>query len=1053
MKYFATLIILLLHSNFNYGQEITNDSLAPQKVKMNYDFEADRFNALQFRNIGPFRGGRSNAVSGVIGDPMTYYFGSTGGGVWKTKDAGLTWNNISDGYFKSGSVGVISIAPSDQNIIYVGMGEHAVRGVMTSHGDGVYKSYDGGKTWIHIGLEDSRHISEIVIHPQDPETVYVAVQGALFGTSKDKGVYKTTNGGNTWEQVLFVDENTGAADLSLDQNNPRVLYAGMWDHQRTPWRIRSGGEGSGIYKTTDSGKTWEKLTEGLPESMGKVAVDVSPVNSEIVYANIEAKNGGVFKSNDAGKTWKQTNKQRVTVARAWYYIEIFADPTEEDRVYVLNAPVLKSNDGGKTFQNIPNPHTDQHDLWINPSNPKNMILANDGGACITFNGGKSWSTQFNQPTAQFYRVITDNQVPYRIYAGQQDNSTISIKSKTMYGGISEYDWHSVAGGESAFIAFDENNPKKIYGTSIQGIIDVYDYESDTRKNIMAYPQLNLGTLPKDMKYRFNWNNPIVANPKNPKTLYYGAQLVLKSIDEGQSWMEISPDLTLNDSTKHDDGGVPFTNEAAGGEVYNTISYIACSEKQSGEIWVGTDDGLVHLTRDEGKTWENITPKGLKESLINAIEISKKDTGTAYIAVTRYKFDDLSPMIYRTSDYGKNWQKITNGIPKNNFVRVVREDPKEADILYAGTEGGLFISFDKGNTWRAFQSNLPICPITDLTIRDNDLIVATSGRAFWIMDDLSALQQTYGTPDTLSAYFVAPKPTYKFTLNAAPKSPYYGQNPSGGIILDYYLPHDWSDTSILKIDIYNEEGELVRQMSSEKPKEFRTWPGGPPKPHILPSNPGLNRTHWDLRGDQLPAINGVFVFGNYQGHLVAPGTYKMHLTTDADTIEQQCVIKPYPLINATKKDYIAQQKLLKKIDKTVLEIHESVINFRAVKKQLEERIDLLKRLDGRDSLMALGDTIIQNIETWEGKLIQPQQETFQDVINYRNMLNGELLYLKSQVDAIDPRPTKGAKERLNDLVGDWEQLKKEMNRIVEDDIAGFNKVYKAANLPILILPKE
>ncbi len=1034
-----------------FAQIAENDSML-QSLNSASEFDGEKFQALTFRNIGPFRGGRSNAVSGVIGDPLTYYFGSTGGGVWKTGDAGLTWKNISDGFFNSGSVGVISVAQSNQNVVYVGMGEHAVRGVMTSHGDGVYKSLDAGKTWEHIGLENSRHISEIIIHPKNPEVVYVAVQGPLYEKSKEKGIYKTEDGGATWKKILFVDENTGAADLSMDLTNPRIMYAGMWDHQRMPWKIRSGGKGSGIYKSIDSGANWERLSEGLPELMGKVAVDVSLANPEIVYANIEAKKGGIFKSTDAGKTWKQTNAQRTTVARAWYYIEIFADPVSEETVYVLNAPVLKSVDGGKTFENIPNPHTDQHDLWINPSNPKNMILANDGGACITFNGGKSWSTQSNQPTAQFYRVITDNQVPYRVYAGQQDNSAISIKSRTMGGGINEDDWHSVAGGESAFIAFNPNNPQKIYGTSIQGIIDVYDAKTETRKNIMAYPQLNLGTLPKDMKYRFNWNNPIVALPQNPQILYYGAQLLLKTKDGGQSWFEISPDLTRNDTTRHGDGGEPFTNEAAGGEVYNTISYIACSPQNAGVIWVGTDDGLIHLTKDEGKTWTNITPSGLNESLINAIEVSPHDPATAYIAVTRYKFGDLSPMIFMTHDFGNTWVKIVEGLPNDNFVRVVREDPKTPNILYAGTESGLYISFNKGKNWKPFQSNLPVCPITDLCIRDNDLVVATSGRAFWILDDLGALQQTMGVPDTLKAKIIQPKPTYKYTLYSSPKSLYQGQNPANGVILDYYLPHDWTDSSKLTLEIFDANNQLVRTMSNEVPKDFKSWPGGPPKPQVLPSKAGLNRTNWDLRRSPLPAIDDVFVMGDYQGHFVAPGKYTLRLTTENDTLRVKCEVKANPAIKASAVDYERQQDILLEIDATVLEIHQSVNRFRNIKEQLKERIDLLKRMEGADSLIKMGDEIIVKIDAWETQLIQPQQETFQDVINFRNMLNAELLYLKGQIDTYDPRPTKGAENRLKDLLVTWSKLKSEMESIVSNDIEGFNQTYQKADLPILILQK-
>jgi photosystem II stability/assembly factor-like uncharacterized protein len=1011
------------------------------------------FDALKFRNIGPFRGGRSVAAVGVPGDPMTYYFGSTGGGVWKTEDAGYTWRNISDGFFKSGSVGAIAIAPSDKNVLYVGMGEHPVRGVMTSHGDGIYKSTDGGQTWKHTGLPDSRHIAAIRIHPQNPDLVYVTVQGALWGPSEHRGIYRSKDGGQKWEKVHYINENTGAADLSMDVSNPRILYAGMWDHQRYPWKVRSGGDGSGIWKSVDGGDTWQKLKTGLPEKMGKVAVAVSPANPQRVYANIEAEKGGVFRSDDAGKTWQQVNSQRVTVARAWYYIEIFPDPVNPDGLYVLNAPMLKSTDGGRSFQPVPNPHSDQHDLWINPANPQNMILANDGGACVTFNGGQTWSSQSNQPTAQFYRVIADRRFPYHLYAGQQDNSTVCIASHTMGDYIGEMDWYPVSGGESAFLAFDPDKPQLIYGTSIQGAADVYDHETEMVKDIMAYPQLNLGTLPKDMRYRFNWNNPVVAQPQDPKILYHGAQKLLRSADGGYTWSEISPDLTRNDTTKHGAGGEPFTNEAAGGEVYNTISYIACSPHKAGVIWAGTDDGLVHWTGNEGKNWQNVTPPGLAESLINAIEVSPHDPATAYVAVTRYKFNDLTPLLFITYDFGKTWNKAVNGLPSDNFVRVVREDPKQRGLLYAGTENGLYLSFDGGKNWQHFQSNLPVCPITDITISDNDLVVATSGRAFWILDDLGALQQSLGKPDTMQLAVFQPKPTYKYTTFAATEpSPYYGQNPPSGVIFDYYLPHNWKDSLVINLDVLDKNGRIIRTLSSKKSENFKGWPGGPPPPQVLPAKPGLNRFNWDLRREMMPGIEGVFLMGDYRGHLVAPGDYTIRLFSKQDTVETIVKILPDPRLNASHADFEEQQSVLSHIEKTVLDIHESVNRLRSVKKQLNDRLGLIRNMEGQDALVKQGETVAKSITGWEEKLIQPRQETFQDVINFRNMLSSELLNLRSAIDTHDPRPTNGAKQRLNDLLAEWETWKMEMERIIGDEVMSFNTAYQAAGLPVLILQR-
>ncbi|MBK8490959.1 MAG: glycosyl hydrolase [Saprospirales bacterium] len=1012
------------------------------------------FASLQWRNIGPFRGGRSNAATGVPGNPLVYYFGSTGGGVWKTTDAGISWENISDGFFQTGSVGAIAVAESDPNVLYVGMGEHAVRGVMTSSGDGIYKSTDAGKSWQHIGLENSRHIAEIRIHPTNPDLVYVAVQGELYAPSMDRGVYKSTDGGKTWRRVFFIDNHTGACDLSMDPTNPRILYAGMWDHQRYPWKVRSGGPGSGLWKSTNSGETWEPLLKGLPEAMGKVSVDVSPANPQRIYANIEAEKGGVYRSDNGGETWQQTSSDRVTVTRAWYYTEIFADPQDEETVYVLNAPMLKSIDGGRTFRPIPNPHGDQHHLWINPENSDNMILANDGGACITFNGGETWSTQANQPTAQFYRVITDNRFPYYVYGGQQDNSSVAIPSRALGGAIDATDWYPVAGGESAFLAFDPDNPQVIYGTEIEGMIDRYDHATKATQSIMAYPMLNLGQTPVHMKYRFNWNNPVVAQPQNPRILYHGAQVLLRSEDGGGTWTPISPDLTRNDLEKQGPGGEPYTNEAAGGENYNTISYIACSPHQAGEIWVGTDDGLVYLTRDEGQSWNAITPPNLDECLINAIEVSAHEPGAAYLAVTRYKWADRSPMIYMTRDYGQTWEKLGEGISAAHFVRVVREDPVQQNLLYAGTEGGLYVSFDRGAHWHPFQLNLPRLAITDLAIHGNDLIASTAGRGFWILDDLSSLQQSMGKPDPSHLTLFQPQPAYKFDTGNGPEPPKgRGQNPLNGLQFDYYLPDDWSDNSSLTLEVLDAEGNLLRKLTNQPEKDFKTWPGGPPPPVVLPAHPGLNRFYWDLRSAPLPAVDGVFVMGDYRGSTAGPGNYTLRMTTAAETREVQASILADPRLNATPGDFSIQQEFLSRIDQTFRDVHTSVNRLRSVKSQLEERMKILKKIDADSSLLEAGELTLKALNEWESHLIQPRQQTFQDVINFPNQLNAELLYLKSQADSHDPHLTEGSQHRWEDLQVEWAGQKAEMEHIIEKEVGGFNRKYAALGLPVLLLPGE
>ena len=1007
---------------------------------------------LKFRNIGPFRGGRSVAASGVTGDPMTYYMGTCGGGVWKTNDAGLSWKNISDGYFNTGSVGAIEVADSDPNIIYVGMGEHAIRGVMTSHGDGVYKSMDAGKTWTHLGLKNSRHIAEIQIHPQNPDIVYVAVQGAAFGDSKDRGIYKSIDGGLTWDKILYIDETTGASDLSMDVNNPRILYASTWDHRRYNWQVRSGGPGSAFYKSIDAGVTWEKLTEGLPEHVGKTSIDVSPANSEVVYINVESEGekAGVYRSNDAGKTWKQTSKDRVTVARAWYYIEIFADPNNENLVYVLNAPMLKSIDGGRTFKPVKNPHGDQHHLWVNPKNSNNIILANDGGACITFNQGQTWSSQTNQPTAQFYRVITDNQFPYFVYGGQQDNSTVAIASQTNGRGIGQKDWYPVAGGESAFLAFDEDDPKTIFGGSYQGNISVFDDKTKTTKDIMAYPVAGLGWLPSEMKYRFNWNAPIVASPQDPSVIFHAANKVLKSTDAGLSWEEISPDLTRNEVDKHIAGGAPYTNEGAGGEVYNTISYMECSQHDAEVIWVGSDCGLVHLTQDGGANWQNVTPSGLPECLINSIDVSPHDPARAIIAATKYKFNDFSPLIYATSNYGKTWTKITSGIANEHWVRVVREDEKKAGLLYAGTESGLYTSDDYGKHWNQTQFGLPICPISDLTFRNNDLVVSTLGRSFWILDDLSALQQIDNIllADQLQLY--EPRTNYRYV--GGRRTGGSGTNPAAGAIIDYFLPEEL-DTTELLLEILDDNGELIRSYSNQKDKNFKKYDGGPQAPKLLSSKKGINRINWDLRRASLPGVEKVFTLGSYAGSFVAPGDYTIRITDGSTSIEKPLSVKADPRMNIPQAAYDEQLATLIALEETAKNINESVTDFREVKKRIASINEQLADIDNTDSLQVHSKAILDKINSWEQFLIQPKQKTFQDVINFPNKLNAEIMNLISRINGNDPQLTKGVKERRDELLAEWAELKAQMDEIINVDIAAFNQEFKEADLPVLVVPKQ
>ncbi|MFH6602764.1 WD40/YVTN/BNR-like repeat-containing protein [Maribacter algicola] len=1008
------------------------------------------FNGLKWRNIGPFRGGRSVASTGVVGQPMTYYMGTVGGGIWKTVDDGITWKNISDGQLKTGTVGAIAVSESNPNIIFAGMGEHAARGVMTSMGDGIYKSTDAGKTWKHIGLDHTRHISDVIIDPMNPDIIFVAAQGAQYGPSEDRGIYRSTNGGSNWEKVLYVNDVTGASSLSMDMKNPLILYAAMWEHRRYPWTMESGGPGSALYKSTDGGTSWKKMKEGLPKEFGKAGISVSRANPDLVFAVIEAEGekGGVYRSDDAGKKWKQVNKERINIARSWYYMEIFADPQNENIVYVLNAPVTKSIDGGKTFSPLPTPHGDNHHLWIDPNDNQKMINSNDGGANVSNNGGKSWSTQQNQPTSQFYRVITDNLVPYNVYGGQQDNSAIAIASRTNDQGIDWKDWYSVAGCESAFLAFDPDNPENIYGGCYQGIIEKWVKASRSGKPIKEYPELALGNVPKDFKYRYNWNAPIISSPHDRNTIYHAGNVVFKTSDGGASWQVVSPDLTRNDKSKQGPGGGPYTNEAAGGENYNTLAYLVESPHEKGVLWAGSDDGLIHITKDGGQNWKNVTPPNLGEGIVNSIEVSPHDAATAYIALMRYKQMDLRPYIFKTTDYGQTWSKIVNGITdEHTFVRVVREDPKRKGLLYAGTETGLYISLDDGQNWQPFQLNLPIVPINDLVFQTNDLVAATAGRSFWILDDVGAIQNLGNPRKPLE--ILKPKNTYLFFGGSNDKPvPGLGQNPKSGVTMDYYLDKN-ADSLDLKLEILR-SGQVIRSYSNKKDKDFKSWPGGPPRPEIIPSKKGYNRFTWNFRRETLPAVEKVFAYGSYAGPRIGPGTYTLRLTLDDLTSETEVTVLPNPNVVGSAADYSEQQKLLNQVTGAITDIHESVSRMRSARKQLKTYESLLKDNDSAKDLLEKGKALIERIDTWEANLIQPEQKTFQDVINYHNQLNAEFMELKDYIDAVEPKVTQGANERLADLLSQWKIFETERDAIVNTEMDAYNKLYQELSIPALIL---
>ena len=1034
MKYIF-VILSLIFSFSAISEDLEN------KKKNKFSVDSILFQVGEWRNIGPFRGGRSTASTGITGNDQIYYMGTTGGGLWKTEDAGISWKNISDGYFETGSVGAVAVSESDNNIVLVGMGESPVRGVMTSSGDGVYKSVDGGDTWVHLGLENTKHISQVRIHPSDPNIIYVSAQGSPYGDTKERGIYRTFDGGKNWENILFIDPSSGAVDLAMDYTNPRVLYASFWDHQRLPWYVRSGGKGSGIWKSNDGGDTWKKLSDGLPKSvMGKIGVAVSRANPKVVYAIIESDEGGLYKSDNGGESWKLINDERVLRARSWYYMHIYADPSDENIVYVLNAPMMKSIDGGKTFTNIRVPHGDNHYLWINPNNSNILINSNDGGANISFNAGKSWSTQKNQPTSQFYRVNVDNRFPYWVYGGQQDNSSVAIKSSTFSNGISWKDWIAGVGGcETAYVAFDKNNPVLMYAGCYQGIITEYSLNLDNTKDIMAYPSMGLGEPSDEQKYRFNWNAPILVSEHDPNVIYHAANKLLKTSDRGITWEEISPDLTKNKKENLGPGGGPITNEGAGGEVYHTIYYVTESPHDKNIIYTGADDGLVHITRDGGKSWSNITPE-LEEGMINSIEVSPHDPATVYIAFNRYKFDDFSPYILKSKDYGETWKVYGSDIEKNSFVRVVREDKNKKDLLYAGTERGIYMSNNGGINWFKWQRNLPIVPITDLVVHQNDLVVATQGRGFWIYDDLTPLHEFSNEIKSENIHMFNVENNHKVLFSAMRRQGPLGKNPYYGTEIKYFLrEYNPEDSLEMNIEIKNINGDIIRTFSSsEKYKSKR-----------IDLKEGYSSVKWggDVEGFVPP--NGVMVPRGSDGYMssydVMPGKYNVTLTYGDYTKTSDFIIMPDPRKSISQDDYNKKSQLLRNIHDDVESIYNSLQKMQDVRSQLN---DLQNRLSSDfNSIKNLSNETVELIDLTESKLISPKQKTFQDVINFRNQLDAQFLDLLNTVNGNIPPLTNGELQRFDDLHLTWMEIKKSYDKVLEN-VKSINNMIIENSVPFI-----
>ena len=1006
-------------------------------------FSEKLYSSLEYRLIGPFRGGRSAAVTGVPGEPNLFYFGATGGGIWKTKDGGRSWENISDGYF-GGSIGAITVADSDHNVIYAGGGEKTVRGNVSS-GYGIWKSVDAGKSWSRAGLEKSRHVPRIVVHPKDPEIVFAAVLGNIYKPTQERGVYKSTDGGKTWKKTLFSNDMSGAVDLIMDPNNPRILYASTWRVQRTPYSLSSGGEGSALWKSTDSGETWTEISsnKGFAKgTLGIIGVTVSPVNSSRVWTIVENKDqGGVYRSEDGGETWNKINDSRSLRQRAWYYSRIYADTKDEDVVYVMNVSYHKSKDGGKTFSASNAPHGDHHDLWISPEDPKRMIIGDDGGAQVSYDGGETWSTYHNQPTSQFYRVTTDNHFPYRIYAAQQDNSTIRIAHRTEGGSISEEDWESTAGGESAHIAVDPENDDIVYGGSYGGFLTRVNHETGSVRAVNVWPDNPMGYGAEGMKYRFQWNFPILFSKHNPDRLYTFSNRVHVTENEGQSWEVISPDLTRNDPEKLKSSGGPITQDNTGVEYYCTIFAANESPLKEGLLWVGSDDGLIHITRDGGQNWENVTPKQAPEWLmINSVEPSPFDEATCYVAGTLYKEGDFTPYLYKTTNYGKSWETITDGISEEHFTRVLRADPERKGLLYAGTETGMYISFNDGKSWTPFQLNLPVVPVTDLAIKENSLIVATQGRSLWMIDDLSVLHQLNEEVKGKDAVLFKPRDAYRLGGRGGRSSNAAGTNMPNGVVTHFYLKEFDAEKDSVALTYFDKAGDTI--------KTYATYD----KENALKAlKPGGNTFVWDTRYEGAERLKGMILWwASLSGAKAVPGDYKVVMNVNGEEQEQSFAILPDPRSEVTVAQMQEQFDFVKEVNATVDEAHKTIKKIRKINAQLDDFIAVYGKNEEVADLVEKAKAMKEKLESVEKALYQTKNRSNQDPLNFPIRLTNKLAHLNSLVTMDDFPPTAQDVAVKNELSAGIKAELKKFNEVVDQEIDTFNAEFNSKKLEYLNL---
>lgn len=1009
---------------------------------------AGTFGALRWRSLGPLRAGRSIAVAGSAQRPLEYYFGATGGGLWKTTDGGVTWQNVTDDQITSSSVGAVAVAPSNPDIVYIGTGESEIRGNIAP-GDGVYKSTDAGKTWTHIGLENTQNISKIRVNPTNPDIVFVAAFGHHSAANEDRGIFRTTDGGKTWQKVLYRDPKTGGIEVVFDPNNSNVLYAALWEAFRNTYMMSSGGPGSGLFKTTDGGDHWTEISRnpGLPKGvLGKIGVDVSRADSNRLFAQIEAEDGGTFMSDDAGATWTKVSENRDVRQRAFYYTRVFADPKDKNTFYEPNVGFMKTTDAGKTWTQLRPPHGDTHDMWIDPTNPKRFILSNDGGATVTTNGGQTW-TALDVPTAQFYHVITTSDVPYHVCGAQQDNTTACVGSQSpggfpglTFGGpgaaaSADEIFYTVGGGESGYVAQDPRNPDIFYAGSYGGLLTRYNRKTREEKAVDPYPDNPMGYATKDIAERFQWTFPIVFSPIDPTALYAGSQHVWVTHNGGQSWTKISPDLTRHDPKSMGDSGGPITRDETGVETYATIFTIAPSSKDANLIWTGSDDGYVFLTRDGGKNWTNVTPKDMPDfARISLIEASPFRPGSAYIAANHYQFDDFAPYVWKTDDYGQTWTKIVNGLGPKDYARAIREDTVREKMLYLGTEHGIYVSFDDGANWQPLKQNLPDTPVHDIKVEARDLVIATHGRGFYVMDNISPLRQwVEEQPDELHLY--------------KPQDALRGLDQS--LAIDYTLK---APAQKIAVEILDGQGTVIRSFAGTAAEAAK--PAGPPSPAdffrprdpVPPVSAGMHRLNWDLRYTGAADFPGLIMWAaSTRGPIAPPGSYSVRVTADGQAETQPFSIKRETHILADVSDADLQKEfdLATQISKKTAQANQAVLMVRGIRPQIDDRKNKLDSKTG-PTAEAL-DKLENTLTTVETSLYQVKNQSGEDPLNYPIKLNNKVAAVQGVVESADSAPTAQSDEIFNMLAGQVDQQLNALDTAVKVELPRVNQMLQRQRL--------